>query len=175
MFKLFKCFNKSSHIKNIDIHDDNLNDYKKFDLNGIEGNFKVISVYDGDTIVIIVPIKMQLYNTNSKNELYPNLFPNDLINYKIRLRLIGIDTPEIKPLKNIKNREKHITKAEEARDYLASLIKDKIIHVKFSNNDKYGRPLAYCYINNSNLSDIMLDSKHAIPYNGGTKKNFLFN
>ena len=96
------------------------------------------SVYDGDTITILMPLKTHIYNmtnsdqidvfsdTNKTNTVYFN---------KIRLRLFGIDTPEIKPKKNIPNRDDHIRKAKEARDFLSKLILNKIIKIEFLQND----------------------------------------
>jgi len=108
---------------------------------------KVIKVYDGDTITIAnkLPIK------------------NSPI-YRFSVRLNGIDTPEIK--------SKHSWEqvcARQARDFLSSKILGKIVELKDIKNEKYGRVLATVYLNDKNINQLMIDKKHAIPYNGGTK------
>jgi len=55
---------------------------------------------------------------------------------RFKCRLYGIDTPEIRTKNTI---EKKV--AKEARDYLRSLILDKIIFVQCHTFDKYGRLL----------------------------------
>jgi len=94
-----------------------------------KAQFKVIKVYDGDTITISDGF------------------------YEIRVRLIGIDTPEMKEtnpvLKNL---------AYQARDYLSSLILNQSIYLQFDHfseksmhMDKFGRLLAYIYRYSDNL------------------------
>ena len=151
--------------------------YNKFDLSNVEGEFYVESVYDGDTITILIPIKLSIYNMCSSNsiDLYSNTNPSEqIVLNKIRVRLEGIDTPELKPKKNLPNRDEHIAKAKEARDFLSGLILHKIIKVSFGENDKYWRPLVNLYIednfNNSiYLNDLMIKKGFAYKYDGGTK------
>lgn len=174
--------NNSYNSNENDINDKSLNyatrtslnklEKKKFDLENISGNFYVESVYDGDTITILVPVRTHIYNmigsdqidmssdSNKSNTVYFN---------KIRLRLFGIDTPEIKPKKDISNREDHIKKAKDSRDFLSNQILNKIIKVEFLQNDKYGRPLAKIYLNNQCLNDLMIEKGYAKKYDGGTK------
>ena len=167
---MFNCFKLSNNnIPNI-----NTTEYKKFDLNGIDGNFYVESVYDGDTITIIIPIKSHIYNMKSENSIDLNSDTNKtntIYFNKVKIRLFGIDTPEIKPRKNIPNREKHIQKAKEARDFLSNLILNKIVKIVSIQNDKYGRTLANIYSNNICLNDLMIEKGYAKKYDGGTKES----
>ena len=145
---------------------------KKFNLDNIKGNFYVESVYDGDTITLNVPIKTHIYNMISSNEIDEqsnNNKSNEITLYTVRIRLLGIDTPEIKPSKDLPNRDEHIKKAKEARDFLSNLILGKIIKVEFLTNDKYGRPLAKIYNGNICLNDLMVEKGYAKKYLGGTK------
>jgi endonuclease YncB( thermonuclease family) len=168
--KMFNCFSilKKNKVK--------LNlEEKKFNLENISGNFYVESVYDGDTITILVPIKLHIYNMISSDQIdfYSDSNNSNIINFnKIKLRLHGIDTPEIKPLKNILNREEHIIKAKEARDFLSNIILNKIIKVEFLSNDKYGRPLAKIYKDDIYLNNLMIEKGYAKQYDGGTKNVF---
>ena len=181
---MFSCFNLRKKEKHLSI---DTKQYGKFDFENVVGNFYVESVYDGDTITIIVPTKLSIYNMISSNTIDLNSNTNEaeeIILNKIRVRLFGIDTPELKPKKNLPNREQHIIKAKEARDFLAGLILNKIVLVKFLSNDKYGRPLVKLYSNENlsdeNLSDENLSDKNylndlmikkgfAKKYDGGTK------
>ena len=103
-----------------------------FVLNNTElqkAKFKVIKIYDGDTITI----------SDGTHE--------------IRVRLIGIDTPEM-------NEKNPILKklAFQAKDYLSSLILNQFIYLqldhfneKSMHLDKFGRLLAYVYLFSDNL------------------------
>ncbi len=138
------------------------------------GNFYVESVYDGDTITLLVPIKIHVFNMLSSNEVdikSDNNKSNCIYFNDIKIRLYGIDTPEIKPVKNLPNRDEHIKKAKEAKDFLSNQILGKIIKVEFLSNDKYGRPLAKIYINNICLNDLMIEKGYAKKYDGGTKQS----
>ena len=94
-----------------------------------KAKFQVVKVYDGDTITISDGI------------------------HEIRVRLIGIDTPEMNEkntvLRNL---------AYQAKDYLSSLILDQFIYLqldhfneKSMHLDKFGRLLAYIYRFSDNL------------------------
>ena len=151
----------------------NTDEIKKFNLLGIKGDFYVKSVYDGDTIVILVPMNIRVFSNISK-ELVDSNQPisnqlDQIYNYEIRLRLFGIDTPELKPLKSIPNREEHIKKANEAKNFLSQQILDKIVTIEFKENDKYGRPLGSIYLDNINLNNLMIEKGYAKIYSGGTK------
>lgn len=108
---------------------------------------KVIKVYDGDTITIA----SKLPNTEQPI-------------YKFSVRLAGIDSAEIKG-KTPKEKEEAI----KARDALHSLIFGKIVHLKNTSTEKYGRILADVYIGDIHVNDWMLTNNLAVPYDGGTK------
>jgi endonuclease YncB( thermonuclease family) len=156
---------------NIDIN--LLSNETKFNLLGIKGNFYVKSVYDGDTITLQVPINLSVFNFLSENKINSSSInnpENHISLYEIRVRLLGIDTPEMKPSKTLPNREEHIEKAKKAKDFLSSLILNQIITVEFKENDKYGRPLVILYSNDININNQMIDKGFAKSYDGGTKE-----
>jgi endonuclease YncB( thermonuclease family) len=169
------CINTKTNLnsnENPMILDITNNEILKFNLSNIKGNFYVKSVYDGDTIVLLVPIRMSVYSFISKDKIDNNSSsnPDSAINlFEIRTRLMGIDTPELKPLKNIPNREEHINKAAKAKNFLLNLIENKLVKVEFSTNDKYGRPLCTIYYNNQNINILMIEKGLAKKYDGGTK------
>lgn len=167
---------KSSSDSNISLNKNDLilDPIKKFNLLGIKGDFYVKSVYDGDTITILVPMCLSVYSCLSKDtiKLISISNPNNKINmFEIRVRLMGIDTPEIKPPKNMLNREDHIKKAIEAKEFLSELILNKVITVEFLTNDKYGRPLVNLFLNDNiqSINNLMIQKGYAKAYDGGTK------
>jgi len=118
---------------------------------------QVIKVYDGDTITIASKLP----------------YPESLL-YRFQVRLLGIDSPEIKG-KTIE--EKNAAKISQKA--LESMILQKIVYLKNIGTEKYGRILADVYIddpenpkNQLHLNKWMLDNKYAIPYFGKTKDEF---
>ena len=108
---------------------------------------KVIKVYDGDTITIASKLP---YETS--------------IIYRFSVRLLGIDSPEIK---SKITREKQL--AIQSRDALVDLIMDKTIQLKNISSEKYGRVLADVYLDDLHINQWMLDNHYAVPYDGGAK------
>lgn len=108
---------------------------------------KVIKVYDGDTITIATRLP----------------FPNSPV-YRFSVRLLGIDTAEIKG----KTFEEKAC-AVAARDALSAKIFGKIVTLKNVSTEKYGRILADVYLEKLHLNQWMLDQKLAVEYDGGTK------
>ena len=127
-----------------------LDKYDPNKLSKLKPNIKkkvyVIKVYDGDTITIVY-----------KNE-------SDKKVYKGSLRLRGIDAPEIRT-KN-KN-EKEI--AQIAKNRLNTLVFNKYIRLEKIDYDKYGRILADIYVKNKNISDLLINERLGVKYDGGTK------
>lgn len=108
---------------------------------------KVIKVYDGDTITIAskLPFDQSPY-------------------YRFSVRLKGIDCPEIKT-KNTEEKQCAIL----IRDLLKDLLMDKIVTLKEVELEKYGRILAFVYLDEVNLSDLLCEKHMAVKYDGGTK------
>ena len=131
-------------------------------LNNTFTQVKVIKIYDGDTIWIAMYLKGKIY--------------------KLKVRLAGIDTPEMKPPKSQKNRDKEILAAKESKNFLANLIDQKVIWMKCGEWDKYGRLLGIIFIierkclickNKINVNQLMIQNGYAKPYDGGTKEVFV--
>jgi endonuclease YncB( thermonuclease family) len=137
----------------------NLNKYckssapKLHTMNGKELWCKIIDVYDGDTVDIIF------------------YMANELLHYKFRL--YGIDTPELKPLKIIANRNEIIERAKEAKLYLETLVLNKIVYIRFKNEEKYGRLMGNIYFskseNQKSINQMMIESGFAVEYYGQKK------
>ena len=74
---------------------------------------KVVDVYDGDTITVIVCLNKSFY--------------------KYKVRMSGYDSPEMKPRLNNPNRAAIIKEARRAKDVLSELILDKIVVLHVQN------------------------------------------
>lgn len=74
---------------------------------------------------------------------------------KEKVRLIGIDTPESVSPDKEKNREEGIR----ASDYAKELLEGKIVEVEFDvqERDRYGRILAYLYLEDKMVNEILLE------------------
>ena len=116
---------------------------------------KVVSVYDGDTCTVIFRYRGVLQQHN--------------------IRLLGIDTPELKPRLNIDNRDEEIRKAKLAKQELEKLINGKIVHLYCHNFDNFGRILAviktrckyFTWKSSLDINKYMLDNNFAITFEPG--------
>lgn len=127
----------------------NLTDAEEFSFNNTKKKAKIISVYDADTVDAILCVRDRPY--------------------KFKIRINGIDTPEIRPPKTMDNRELHVECGIKCREYLKSKILNKIVEIHCSEFDKYGRILGQIYIDDMNISDHLLCKKYAKKYEGKTK------
>ena len=109
---------------------------------------KVIKVYDGDTITIAGKLP----------------YPESPV-YRIAVRLNGIDTPEIKG-----QTQKDNDLAKQIRNTLHDKIFDKIVELKNTSSEKYGRLLADVYLDGICINEWLIDQGFAVKYNGGTKE-----
>lgn len=108
---------------------------------------KVVKVYDGDTIHIITPI-------HSVQNIV-----------RFRVRLSGIDAPEIKSKNHWEQKAANIVKT-----LLQKKIGNKIISLKNVSYDKYGRILADVYLENENINKWLISINWVCYYNGKGKK-----
>lgn len=116
---------------------------------------RVNKIYDGDTITVVL--------SPNKDDQY----------YKYQVRLIGIDTPEMK----IAAQKEH---AVAARNHLVTAITNGaelsnvecLVKLHCKGTDKYGRILAKVFKDDIDLCEMMINDGHANPYDGGTKMNF---
>ena len=125
----------------------------KFTLNGHKTYAKCVYVYDGDTIHAVFKL------------------PNSAECHKWVIRLMGIDTPEMKSKNAVEK-----AKATETRDYLKKMILDKIIILDCLEFDKYGRLLANIYLEGTpgekSINQTLIDNGFAKAYDGGTKEGW---
>ncbi|MEZ4874677.1 MAG: thermonuclease family protein [Flavobacteriaceae bacterium] len=100
---------------------------------------KIIDVYDGDTVTAVVDLGFLHFQ-------------------EMKLRLYGIDTPELKG----EEREQGLV----VRDILRGLILDKevMIHSYKDKQGKYGRYLATIFLDGLNINNWLVDEGHAVVY-----------
>lgn len=125
-------------------------------------NAYVVSVYDGDTFTVA---------------LRSNFITGDAIGGKIiqsKCRVIGIDTPEMRPPRAQTDRDAEIVCAKIAKQFVEIAILHKHVQLHVAGTDKYGRLLVTVAIPDTgdDLSTILINKKLAYPYDGGTKKAF---
>jgi len=113
----------------------------------IEG--KIVNVYDGDSVKIIIP--------------FLDYF------FRVTCRLAHVDTPEIRA-KTIEEKNYAIL----VRDKLREKILDKVVTIKCGKMDKYGRLLVNIFLYNEekSINDWLIENKYAYPYEGATKKDW---
>ena len=103
--------------------------------------------YDGDTIRFNLP-------------LYPPIAGKD-----IRVRVNGIDTPEIK---GKCKKEKY--EAQQARDMVADILKSaEKITLRNMKRGKYFRIAADVIVDGESLADMLIEEGMAVRYDGGKK------
>lgn len=153
----------------------NSEDIELFSLNNQTFLGKIVEIYDGDTCKIVLII-----NNNLE---------------KFNCRLLGLDTPEMKPPLNKINRDIEILNAHKCRNRLLQLatscechidsiikkpqiktllkLNKKILTIKCHDFDKYGRLLVEL-IDNENINKLLIDEGYAKSYDGGTKDKFTY-
>jgi len=109
---------------------------------------KVIEIYDGDSCTIAMWVGFQRYS--------------------FKLRLFGIDTPELRT-KNAAEKEA----GYKAKEYLVGLILGKKVKIVFADKEeKFGRLLGTIYLNGKNINQMMVTAGHAKEYFGGKKEEY---
>tara|TARA_B100001540_G_C15627941_1_gene560763 strand:- start:369 stop:806 length:438 start_codon:yes stop_codon:yes gene_type:complete len=114
---------------------------------------KDLFCYDGDTCYVEIDGKIR----NDDGDL-------------LKIRLLDLDTPEIKGAKCTKEKEL----ALEARDFVNNLIKNSMeteVLTEFK-LDKYGRVLAYLIVDEEDVSTLLVDRGLGVVYKKGYHKDW---
>ena len=107
---------------------------------------RIVSVYDGDTIVVAIVHDGRLRRR--------------------RCRLAGYDSPELRT-----RDENERTRAVAARDHLATLLPiGRLFRGDVRGLDKYGRLLVELRVRGRRVADRMIEAGHGYAYDGGTKR-----
>tara|TARA_A100001391_G_C4886434_1_gene229621 strand:- start:42 stop:434 length:393 start_codon:yes stop_codon:yes gene_type:complete len=114
----------------------------------------------GKSITIIcVGLLLIYYIISSRDTRVTRVIDGDtfITNKGDRVRLIGVDAPELPSLRGI-----------ESKMYLHQLIDNKVVTLErdgiSDNKDKYGRLLRYVYLNKKDINLHMIKSGYAKPY-----------
>lgn len=111
---------------------------------------EVTSIYDADTFTVNI-------------EGYP-----PVVGERIPIRLLGVDTPEIKG-----KCESEKVKARQAKQFTVQAIRSaKTIELRNIERGKYFRILADVYVDGENLADGLIKSGHARAYDGGKRSGW---
>lgn len=105
---------------------------------------KVVNIYDGDTFYIV-------FRLNNKFQ-------------KFKVRCYGYNSPEMKPLLIMKNRDEEIKRANLAKDALSNQILNKIVVVDCLKFGKYGRIIGKVYYHGKYINEWMINNGYGEPY-----------
>lgn len=100
---------------------------------------KVERVVDGDTIDVSIDLGFSIW-------------------HKVRLRLAGIDTPEVST-----------EFGKLVRDHVRSALEGQTVTITTTKTDKYGRYLAEVFVNENSFNKVLVDIGMAVAYNGGQR------
>jgi endonuclease YncB( thermonuclease family) len=146
------------------------NTFESLPLWGLEGEKmygKVTKVIDADTIEIVVMIGGG---------------PQ-----KHRVRFIGIDTPELNPIKTVMHRDLQKKAAQKVCDFLIQTFSEiripNVVWVEFGKKDKFGRILGEVFIEDRDsdfpnlrsrisINKLLLDSNMAKPFGVGKRESW---
>lgn len=107
---------------------------------------KVLDVYDGDTITVALPLNKTFY--------------------KVKCRLMGINTPEIRTKDPVEKKAGY-----EAKEWLCSAVLNELVVLKCGKWDKYGRLLCTVIKNSGEvINQSMISNGLAVKYTGKAKK-----
>lgn len=107
---------------------------------------KVLDVYDGDTMTVNIDLGFD-------------------ISIKKKVRLLGLDAPEIK------TKDKSEKKlAIEIRDFLREMLLGKEVVVITEKPDKYGRSLCVMKHGGTIVNQLLIELNYARPYYGEKRK-----
>ena len=109
---------------------------------------RVIKVYDGDTITVAA-----YYPSHKECKLY-----------KFSVRLYGIDCPEMRGGSSAERNAAVI-----ARDFLHDLLYNQLIQLNNISLDKYGRLLADVKLGDISCSELLIEKRLAVKYDGKQK------
>lgn len=118
---------------------------------------RVVDVYDGDSLRLAFDWK------------------GEIIQWQARMK--HYDAPEMKPRKDLPDREAHVAAAKKARQMLIDIIDGDLVQADMYGFDKYGRILVELHTdspfrNSVYVNNVMMHSGLVKPYEGGTKDDW---
>ena len=113
-----------------------------FNLYNYKTTAKVVDVHDGDSIEVIFDFEGQFL--------------------KVKVRMYGYDSINIRRPKNEENRVEMKEKAIKIRDELRKQILDKVVNIQFKKWDKYGRIKAIIHMDELNINEWMIENNNGV-------------
>ena len=144
------CFRKQTNTITHRLINSTIDNTPIFDFKGEDRLCKVLIVYDGDTFTGAICLEQTIF--------------------QFKVRMYGYDSPEMRPSKNLENREKIKYDAVKAKNALSNKILNKIVLAKIQGFDKYGRLLANIEYSGEDVNKYMIDSGYGVEYFGGKKQ-----
>jgi endonuclease YncB( thermonuclease family) len=142
-----------------------------------EQTAKAVSLFSLEeyTTKAVIPAE-ELYDGDTCKAIFYH--QNKLV--KFTVRMIGYDSPEMKPRLDKVNREAEKAAAIVAKNRLKQLIANphQVIILQCGKWDKYGRLLGTIYLttthhkNGTSINQQMIDEGHGKAYDGGKKDDF---
>jgi micrococcal nuclease len=110
-------------------------------------NATVLDVYDADTCTLVIDLGFKVY-------------------IKEKVRLSGIDTPEIRT-KNLMEKRA----ALKARDFVRKMILEKTVTISTRKEGKFGRYIADIFLDTgTHLNTLLVKRGYAREYDGGKRR-----
>ena len=136
-------------------------------------NIKNIMIYLILSLIIFISLtflKKVSFSNNIEIEGYADIVDGDTIKIlKKKIRLSGIDAPEIEQLCTDKNLNEWYC-GKESKIALKDYIKNKIIKCISYKKDRYKRIIGECYLGRQNIQEWMVKNGWAIAYRKYSKK-----
>jgi len=110
-------------------------------------NAKCLRVVDGDTLDAQVDLGFDTFK-------------------KIRIRLVGINTPESRT-RDLEEKAKGLAAKARVKELLKENKNQFILHSQ--GVGKFGRCLGEIFLGDSKLNDMLIEEGHAVPYYGGKR------
>lgn len=125
--------------------------YREFDLTDYATWVRVVDVYDGDTLKVLMSYRGRV-------DMW-------------RVRMDGYDAPEMKPLKTHPRREEEMERAKRSRNALRDMTMGCNLFMRVRGFDKYGRLLGDLYNRRIHINKFMIENGYGYKYSGGKKLN----
>lgn len=110
-------------------------------------NAKCLRVVDGDTLDAQIDLGFDTHKI-------------------IRIRLVGINTPESRT-RDLEEKKRGLAAKDRVKELLKSNKNKFVLHSQ--GVGKYGRCLGEIFLGESKLNDILIEEGHAVPYYGGKR------
>lgn len=122
------------------------------------------------TLLLLVSLHANAYEITSPRVIDGDTFESNIKPFPalapIKIRLLGIDTPELRG-----KCEKEKQKAKDAKTFVARLVKDKPVQFDVVSYDKYGgRVNGNAFVEGKSIATLLIDNELAAPYSGSGPK-----